>query len=365
MTRGLQLLTGLLATLFCLGAEAWLLAQEFQYQEPRVEYTIDYAGLEFAIPPLEELLPPEKLPYPDDSPFRLASNRRGLPNLPDLPEDGDVEELPPADGSEDAPEEIVAEILSENAVEACEEEIGLRDYGWLDLVPYGYYAHMDYWLGEAKWKNSMELGLNGQTGNTESLSLRGGARLRREGKHTTTTANIRHLRTSNRGVRTQNNAIVDSRIELPFKSFDRWHLFETNFLEFDEFRVFDLRLAVNAGVGYKLIKTDATDFTMSVGSGFSREYGGPNEEMVPEGMMGWTLRQQFTSRHSIEGKYEIFPDWNDFSDYRSVGEFAYKVMLDDKDRLSMKFSVVNRFDSTSNGESQNDMDYAVLLLWKN
>ncbi|MEX1039517.1 MAG: DUF481 domain-containing protein [Pirellulaceae bacterium] len=369
MTRGLQLLTGMLATLLCLGADAWLSAQEFQYQEPRVEYTIDYAGLEFAIPPLEELLPEEDLPAPEKPRIQLVGHERGWPELPPLPDvpEAKVEELPPAEADKPA-EEIVAEVVEEKKEEkpeAVQEEIGLRDYGWLDMVPYGYYAHMDYWLGEAKWNNSLELGINGQTGNTESLSLRGGARLRREGKYTTTSANVRHLRTSNRGIRTQNNAIMDSRFELPFKTFDRWHLFETNFLEFDEFKVFDLRLAVNGGLGYKIIKTDATDFTMSVGSGFSREYGSPNEEMVPEGMMGWTLNQQFTSRHSIEGKYEIFPDWGDFSQYRSVGEFAYKVMLDEDNRLSMKFSVVNRFDSSSNGTEKNDMDYAVLLLWKN
>lgn len=374
MTRGLQLLTGILTTLFCLSAEAWLSAQEFQYQEPRVEYTIDYAGLEFAIPTLDELLPEDELPAPEPPQLQLASNPRELPPLPDLPEVPDVpdadtgepvaapEELPPAGGDQPAAE-IVAEVIeSESAVA---DEIGLRDYGWLDLVPYGYYAHMDYWLGEAKWTNSLELGLNGQTGNTESLSLRGGTRLKREGKYTTTSANLRHLRTSNQGIRTQNNAIMDSRIELPFKAFDRWHLFETNFLEFDEFKVFDLRVAVNGGLGYKIIKTESTDFTMSVGSGFSREYGGLNEEMVPEGMMGWTLNQQFTSRHSIEGKYEIFPDWGDFSNYRSVGEFAYKVMLDEDNRLSMKFSVVNRYDSSSDGTDKNDLDYAVLLLWKN
>ncbi|TWT32708.1 DUF481 domain-containing protein [Blastopirellula retiformator] len=244
------------------------------------------------------------------------------------------------------------------------EAIGEPDYGYLGYVPGGNYVHIDYWLGDAKWDSSIELGINGQTGNTDSLSLRSGAKIKREGKATKTIADIIYARTSNDGVPTQDNALSNLKIEWPFVN-KRWHVYAKNGMEYDAFKDFGLRLWVSGGMGYEVVKTDDTDLTVELGSGFSKEFDSPDEEYVPEGAMTIFFDHNFNKWHSLEGKYEYYPEWEQFGEYRSISDIGYKILLDDAANLSLKFGVINRFDSTPGAnKNKNDTNYSILLLWK-
>ncbi|MFI4875970.1 MAG: YdiY family protein [Blastopirellula sp. JB062] len=244
------------------------------------------------------------------------------------------------------------------------EAIAVPEYGYLGYVPGGAYVHIDYWLGDAEWDNSVELGINGQSGNTESLSLRSGAKIKREGAATKTIADIIYARTSNNGKRTQNNALSNAKIEWPFSN-RRWHFYAKNGLEYDEFKDFDLRLWVSGGLGYQVVQTDDTKLTVELGSGFSKEYGSPDEEYKPEGAMTVMLDHDFNKRNSLEAKYEYYPEWEQFGEYRSITDVGYKILLDDEANLSLKFGLINRFDSTPGvDKKKNDVNYSVLLLWK-
>ncbi|MCC9607043.1 DUF481 domain-containing protein [Blastopirellula sp. JC732] len=244
------------------------------------------------------------------------------------------------------------------------EAIGDPDYGYLGYVPGGQYVHIDYWFGEAKWDSSVELGINGQTGNTESLSLRSGAKVKRVGAATTTIADIIYARTSNNGVPTQDNALFNAKIEWPFVN-KRWHIYAKNGMEYDAFKDFGLRLWVSGGMGYEVVKTDDTDLTVELGSGFSKEFDSPDDEYKPEGAMTILFDHNFNKRHSFEGKYEYYPEWQEFGEYRSISDIGYKILLDDTANLSLKFGVINRFDSTPGvDKKKNDTNYSILLIWK-
>jgi hypothetical protein len=41
----------------------------------------------------------------------------------------------------------------------------------------------------------------------------------------------------------------------------------------------------------------------------------------------------------------------------------WEVVLDEVAHLSLKFSVIDRYDSTPNGKKPNDLDYSTVLLW--
>ncbi|UUO06565.1 DUF481 domain-containing protein [Blastopirellula sp. J2-11] len=260
--------------------------------------------------------------------------------IPDMPE------LDPADGTIEA------------------ETIGDPDYGYLGYVPGGEFVHIDYWFGPAKWDSSFELGINGQTGNTDSLSLRSGGKIKREGAATKTLVDIIYARTSNDGKRTQNNSLFNAKIEWPFVN-KRWHVYAKNGMEYDEFKDFDLRLWISAGMGYEVVKTADTDLTVELGSGFSKEYGSPDDEYKPEGAMTVFIDHAFNKRHSVEGKYEYYPEWEEFGEYRSISDIGYKILLDEEANLSLKFGVINRFDSTPGvNKKKNDTNYSILIIWK-
>lgn len=293
---------------------------------------------------------------PEDDVQSSLSSVLELPPLPELPKPKPEEEKP----AEPKPEEVEKPKDAKKDEKPKEEEED--SYGYFDYVPYGQYYHVDYWLGQAKWKNSAELGLNGQTGNTESNSLRVGAKIKREGESTIFSADIRHLRTSGENGLTQNNAYVKHKLEWPLKLHDKWSLFEKTDIEYDAFKAFDMRLVFNGGVSYKPYKTDATDWTLSVGSGFSQEYGSPQKGIIPEATLGSDLTHQLTEKQSFQIKFEFFPAFEANQGYRSVTDASYTIALDHG--LSLKISAEDRYDSTPNNRKRNDLDYACLLIWQ-
>lgn len=291
---------------------------------------------------------------PDDDVQSSLTSVLDLPPLPELPKPKPEQEPVPAKTEEvEKPKESKKEEKTE------EEE---DTYGYFEYVPYGQYYHVDYWFGKAKWKNSAELGLNGQTGNTESNSLRVGAKIKREGERTIFSSDIRHLRTSDKDGLTQNNAYVKHKLEWPLKIYERWSLFEKTDIEYDAFKAFDMRLVFNGGVSYKPYKTDATDWTLSVGSGFSQEYGSPQKGIIPEATLGSELTHQLTEKQSFQIKFEFFPAFEADQGYRSVTDASYTIALDHG--LSLKLSAEDRYDSTPNNRKRNDLDYACLLIWQ-
>lgn len=293
---------------------------------------------------------------PEDDVQSSLTSVLELPPLPELPKPKPEEEKP----AEPNPEEVEKpkDAKKDEKTEEAEED----SYGYFDYVPYGQYYHVDYWFGKAKWKNSAELGLNGQTGNTESNSLRVGAKIKREGEATIFSADIRHLRTSNEDGLTQNNAYVKHKLEWPLKIHEKWSLFEKTDIEYDEFKAFDMRLVFNGGVSYKPYKTEATDWTLSVGSGFSQEYGSPQKGIIPEATLGSELSHQLTEKQSFQIKFEFFPAFEADQGYRSVTDASYTIALDHG--LSLKISAEDRYDSTPNDRKRNDLDYACLLIWQ-
>jgi len=245
---------------------------------------------------------------------------------------------------------------------ATEEEVVESEYGSFEYIPYGRFIHADYYFGHATWTKSVELGLNGQTGNSESNSLRVGAKVKRNGDHTVFSAEFKHLRTSDEEKITQNNAFFKQRLDWPLTIHKNWSVFEKTDLEYDEFKAFDLRLVFNSGLSFKPYKTDRTDWTISSGAGFSREYGGPDNTYVPEGSLGSSINHDVTESQALSLEFDFYPALDSDGSYRHVTDASYRISLDHG--LSLKLSAVNRYDSTPNGRKPNDLDYAALLLWQ-
>lgn len=306
------------------------------------------------LPPLPELPAPKK---PEAAAEAAAEEKPAEETAEEKPAEAKAEEAKPAE--EVAPPEKKE---PEKPMEEIEDLVEQRSYGYLDYVPYGQYYHVDYWFGEATWKNSAELGFNGQTGNTISNSLRVGGKIRREGKRTIFTSEFKHLRTSDAENLTQNNAFFKHRLEWPLKLHERWALHENTNLEYDEFKAFDLRLVFNGGLSYKPYKTDRTDWTLSGGAGFSQEFGSPQKGVIPEGSFGSDFTHKLTDRQSVTFNLDFYPAFEANEGYRFTNEASYTIALDHG--LSLKMSAYDRYDSTPNNRKRNDLDYACLLLWE-
>jgi putative salt-induced outer membrane protein YdiY len=219
------------------------------------------------------------------------------------------------------------------------------------------------WLEPTQWDRSIEFGLNSSAGNAEAFSLRAGGEMRRKTAWNEIGFDVSYAKATANQAETQHNALFNGGYE-HFLSGSRWTVFEKFGLEYDEFRAFDLRLSLNAGVGYMFVKRDSLSWKGRFGAGVSRELGGPLDRWILEAVFGTDYEHQLDDRQKLTATVDYFPAWENFRDYRVVGDVGWEVLLNEDHDLSLKVSVNDRYDSTPHGRRPNDLNYSMLLLWK-
>jgi len=214
------------------------------------------------------------------------------------------------------------------------------------------------------WEGSFNLGLDGSEGNTEAFNFRFGFNAVRKNELSIVTLNLDYKKQTSNTQPTADRLYFEGRCERLIAQ-SRWSLFVHETIEYDEFQPFDVRDTSDAGVGYRLIKTELTTLIGRLGGGFSHEYGGPeNGQYIPEAVFGLQLDCQFSKRQKILGTVEYAPDVGDFLRYRIRTQAALEVSLDQERNLSLRLGVLERYNSMPNGVRPNDLDYAMMLMWK-
>ena len=293
----------------------------------------------------------------------VAAHAQENPDLHLLPPVDDAEAapspaVPPAESLPPAalPGELVEGELVEGELvegEVVEEEI--VEYMWFD-------PH--YWLRRPVWEGSFELGMNGSEGNSKTFSFKSGASLKRTTEFHELGFDFSYAQTSTDGVQTQNYALLRTDYERLFGDVSPWSLFVQDILEYNEFKAFDVRHAINSGAAYRFIRTDLMKLKGRFGAGASREYGGPNNEWSPEAVFGTDFEHQLTAKQKLSLTVDYFPVWSDFNDYRLLTVFSWEVVLDEEANLHLKLALNDQYDSTPEGAEPNDVNYSLLLLWK-
>ncbi len=213
------------------------------------------------------------------------------------------------------------------------------------------------------WEGSFELGLDGAEGNTQALNFRLGFDAKRKTDRHVLTLDLDYRKKTNRAVETENQALFDWRWERLFED-SRWASFLHGTVDYDEFQAFDVRITMNFGLGYQLIKSENTSFAGRVGAGSSREIGGPENHFPPEAFFGLDFEHRLSERQKLTASAKYAPDTTDMRDFRLNSRAGWEVLIDKKMDLSLKLSVLDRYDSTPHGVRPNDLDYSAVLLWK-
>jgi putative salt-induced outer membrane protein YdiY len=219
------------------------------------------------------------------------------------------------------------------------------------------------WFPWDGWENSAELGINGATGNTESLTVQSGARFRRRANGNLFDLRLLQNRTNNSGNIAQNNVLIYSDFERQIGG-SQWNTFVKQGLEYDELRAFDLRYFINSGLGYTWLEREGLLFSSRFGAGASRDFGVIDERWVPEALFGVTYEHQVNANNRLVAKVDYFPAWEDFSSFRTITDLAWEYLLSEERNLSLKLGALHRHDSRPAGARPNDLNYSALLLYK-
>jgi putative salt-induced outer membrane protein YdiY len=227
----------------------------------------------------------------------------------------------------------------------------------------GWYQPM-YWFGPLPWDTGIELGINGSSGTSDSLSIQTGGYIKRESRFSKLDLDVDYNRTTSGGVRTQDNAQFDVRNDWLLDERSPWTLFGSGNVFYDQFAAFDVQTNANSGIGYRFVHVPTIDVIGRVGAGASREFGGPDDDWVPEALFGAEYSQQISTTQKFYAKLDYFPEWDEFGEYRLVADAGWEIELVQPENLSLKISANDRYDSTPNGAEPHLVNYSVLLLLK-
>jgi putative salt-induced outer membrane protein YdiY len=220
-------------------------------------------------------------------------------------------------------------------------------------------APASFWEG---WTGSADLGLNGSAGNASSLNLRASLGLERKLELEHTTLSFTYSRASADEEVTANRAEVAARQDWLFADAPRWRYFLTGRYEYDDFQDWQHRVTVGNGLGYSLVKTDATELVGRFGVGAFREIGGSDNRIHPEGIVGLDLTTKLTERQKLTFTAEYLPDLLDFPGYKARAAAGWEILVDPQSQLVLKLGAEDRYDSTPGEDKhRNDVDYFLTL----
>jgi len=229
------------------------------------------------------------------------------------------------------------------------------------VAPPAWYQ-LSYWFGPIPWEAGLEMGLNGNEGVNSSLSTRAGGYVRRKTEAWKFDSKLAYNRNAANQVETQNNALLDSRWDRHLGE-SPWTWFVMNQVLYDRFQTFDLRVSANTGIGYQFVDWETTNLTGRFGSGASRDYGVVEERWAWEALFGLDFSHRFSPSQRVSAKVDYFPEWEDFSLFRMVADVGWEIDLDRPKNVSLKFSIIDRFDNTPTISNNNELNYSALLIW--
>jgi Protein of unknown function, DUF481 len=213
------------------------------------------------------------------------------------------------------------------------------------------------------WEGNVELGMSGTEGNAQTFNVRFGMTAKHKTPLLVQTLQITSIQKSVDGLTTANTALIDGRIEWPMPN-SRWNYYLHGLTEYDQFRAFNYRFSADSGFGYEFIQNARSTLIGRSGLSVSKEVGGNDGEVKPELALGGEFKHKFNLNHSISAKIDYFPNVTDFRDFRLNSQASWEIALSHAWGLSLKFSVIDRYDATPQGALPNDLDYSTLVLWQ-
>lgn len=213
------------------------------------------------------------------------------------------------------------------------------------------------------WKGTIEGGVNGSSGNSETLNLRAALSLNRATERMKTAIATYYAYGTSDGEKNKSRGELGLRNDWSIDQ-SRWSIYAQGKVEYDEFQDWNWRLSGVVGLGYALIKDERTSLVARLGVGGSRELGGSENDFVPELNLGADFAHQLTERQRLFASFDAYPSLKDTNDYRFVATAGWEILVDPEVNMTLKLGVEDRYDSTPGpGRKKNDVDYFLLLGW--
>ncbi len=214
------------------------------------------------------------------------------------------------------------------------------------------------------WEGRLEAGASGSNGNTQSGNLRLGLRADKQDDQNRWALLSSYDYGKNDGQATRNQYNADLNWDRLFPE-SPWFTFVQGIYDFNDFRSWQYRVSLFAGLGRELSDSERLEVAAKIGGGVTKEFGG-EKELRPEGMISTVLAKwKLTETQTLAGSATLYPDMAELGQYRMVAKLEWLIKLDRVDDLSLKFALEDEYESETEGEiKHNDLKYLSMLVYE-
>ena len=174
------------------------------------------------------------------------------------------------------------------------------------------------------WGGFLDSGLSLARGNADTTNFTLGAtasRITEKSKASAFINSIYSTGTTN-GVSLTTASAIHAGLRYDFNLTAKTFVFVFSDFDHDRFQQLDLRNVIGGGLGYHLVKTDATNFDIFGGGSFNQEYFTTLTRRTGEALVGESFDHKLSAAFSINERLEFYPDLSSLGDYRVVFDTA-------------------------------------------
>lgn len=249
-------------------------------------------------------------------------------------------------------ESIATDAEAEEAAKLDAAKATVKKAGLVVGEPEEVKIKPERWRLIAGWDSTFEAGFSGEAGNSENVNIYLKFLTRHEDEATKARVGSTYFLNTDEGDRTTNELRVFGRHDWLMPD-SPWFWFAKGDGEMDEFESWDYRITGHVGPGYELVNRDDLKINLLAGVGAAVELGGDSgDDIMPEALVGGELEWHPDDRQTIAAHATYYPDLEAIDeDGRTVGGASWSWLLDEGNRLSLKFGVDAEYESETEGDA--------------
>jgi putative salt-induced outer membrane protein len=169
------------------------------------------------------------------------------------------------------------------------------------------------------WGGFLDTGISVTSGNSQTLNfVLSGKAVRKSSRDTITVyANSVYANNGTTGPTITTANAINGGIRVDMDVSDKLFLFGFTDFFYDEFQQLDLRNVLGGGLGYHVIKTDATTFDVYGGGGFDQAYySTPLTIRSGVANVGESFTHSVSKRTSFSERFDFYPNLSETGQYR-------------------------------------------------
>lgn len=216
---------------------------------------------------------------------------------------------------------------------------------------------------EPNWDVKLQIGINGETGNSESFNVFGGVDAVRTAYDNRLYLDVWGRLNERNGVQTANEIQAGARWELDLT--DRLFAYVKGRAEHDEIEDIKYRLTGTGGLGYFVFREPDMEWKVRGGIGYEHETRGDDSKSDNViGELGYDFRKDFAPWLLFTNSFTYYPTLEDANDYRMEMDTAGEIPLTNDKDWKLRMGMRNTYDSITapDVERLDTFYYATIVL---